>query len=48
MLCLNRRQVAFGDPASALDARTLQATYGHELILLEGGRRAVTIQHHEH
>jgi ABC-type Mn2+/Zn2+ transport system ATPase subunit len=47
VLCLNRRQVAFGDPASTLDARTLQATYGHELILLEGGR-AVTIQHHEH
>jgi ABC-type Mn2+/Zn2+ transport system ATPase subunit len=48
VLCLNRRQVAFGQPAAALDRATLQATYGHELIVLEGGRGAVTIQHHEH
>jgi ABC-type Mn2+/Zn2+ transport system ATPase subunit len=47
VLCLNRRQVAFGDPATALDRDTLQATYGHELIVLEGGR-AVTVQHHQH
>jgi ABC-type Mn2+/Zn2+ transport system ATPase subunit len=47
VLCLNRRQVAFGNPASTLDRETLKATYGHELILLEGGR-AVTVQHHEH
>ena len=47
VLCLNRRQVAFGDPATTLDRGTLQATYGHELIVLEGGR-AVTVQHHEH
>jgi ABC-type Mn2+/Zn2+ transport system ATPase subunit len=48
VLCLNRRQVAFGPPARALDRATLQATYGHELIVLEGGRGAVTVQHHEH
>jgi len=47
VLCLNRRQVAFGDPATALARDTLQATYGHELIVLEDGR-AVTVQHHEH
>jgi ABC-type Mn2+/Zn2+ transport system ATPase subunit len=47
VLCLNRRQVAFGPPASTLDRETLKATYGHELILLEGGR-AVTVQHHQH
>jgi ABC-type Mn2+/Zn2+ transport system ATPase subunit len=47
VLCLNRRQVAFGPPAAALDRETLQATYGHELIVLEGGR-AVTVQHHAH
>ena len=47
VLCLNRRQVAFGDPATTLDRDTLKATYGHELILLEGGP-AVTVQHHEH
>ena len=38
VLCLNRRQVAFGPPAATLDRETLQATYGHELIVLEGGR----------
>jgi manganese/iron transport system ATP-binding protein/manganese/zinc/iron transport system ATP- binding protein len=48
VLCLNRRQVAFGPPAATLDRPTLQATYGHELIVLEGGRGAVTVQHHEH
>jgi ABC-type Mn2+/Zn2+ transport system ATPase subunit len=47
VLCLNRRQVAFGDPATTLDRDTLKATYGHELILLESGP-AVTVQHHEH
>ena len=47
VLCLNRRQVGFGDPATTLDRATLQATYGHELIVLEDGR-AVTVQHHEH
>jgi ABC-type Mn2+/Zn2+ transport system ATPase subunit len=49
VLCLNRRQVAFGPPAATLDRATLEATYGHELIVLEDGRlRAVTVQHHEH
>jgi manganese/iron transport system ATP-binding protein/manganese/zinc/iron transport system ATP- binding protein len=48
VLCLNRRQVAFGAPAATLDRTTLQATYGHELIVLEGGGGAVTVQHHEH
>jgi ABC-type Mn2+/Zn2+ transport system ATPase subunit len=48
VLCLNGRQVAFGRPAETLDGATLQATYGHELIVLEGGEGAVTIQHHGH
>jgi ABC-type Mn2+/Zn2+ transport system ATPase subunit len=48
VLCLHGRQVAFGPPASTLDRPTLEATYGHELIVLEGGRGAVTVQHHEH
>jgi manganese/iron transport system ATP-binding protein/manganese/zinc/iron transport system ATP- binding protein len=48
VLCLHRRQVAFGPPATTLDRATLQATYGHELFVLEGGQGAVTIQHHEH
>ncbi len=50
VLCLNRHQVAFGAPAETLTRATLEATYGHELIVLEdsGPTRAVTIQHHEH
>jgi ABC-type Mn2+/Zn2+ transport system ATPase subunit len=50
VLCLNRRQVAFGPPAEVLARATLQATYGRELIVLEGAEpaRAVTVQHHDH
>jgi ABC-type Mn2+/Zn2+ transport system ATPase subunit len=49
VLCLNRHQVAFGPPAETLTRATLEATYGHELIVLEDpAARAVTIQHHEH
>ena len=51
VLCLNRRQVAFGLPAEVLDRRTLEETYGGEIVVLEGERgpvRAVTVQHHEH
>jgi ABC-type Mn2+/Zn2+ transport system ATPase subunit len=47
VLCLNGRRVAFGPPAEVLDRRTLEATYGHEIIVLDDGR-AVTVQHHEH
>jgi ABC-type Mn2+/Zn2+ transport system ATPase subunit len=48
VLCLNGHQVAFGPPAQALDRATLEATYGQELIVLEGGGGAVTVHHHEH
>jgi manganese/iron transport system ATP-binding protein/manganese/zinc/iron transport system ATP- binding protein len=51
VLCLNRHQVAFGAPEDVLSRATLEATYGHELIVLEGDSaptRAVTVQHHEH
>jgi ABC-type Mn2+/Zn2+ transport system ATPase subunit len=49
VLCLNRHQVAFGAPAEILSRATLQATYGHELIVLgDAGEAAVTVQHHEH
>jgi ABC-type Mn2+/Zn2+ transport system ATPase subunit len=48
VLCLNRRQVAFGPPAQALSREVLEATYGEEIVLLDGGGRAVTVQHHSH
>lgn len=51
VLCLNRRQVAFGEPAAALTRAALEATYGSEILFLDDGPgpvRAVPIQHHEH
>ena len=51
VLCLNRRQVAFGPPADALGRDVLEATYGSEIVVIdEGGApvRAVAVQHHEH
>ena len=48
VLCLNGAQVAFGTPAETLVPATLQATYGSELIVLDGGERAVVVAHHEH
>lgn len=51
VLCLNRAQVAFGDPAD-LDREVLEATYGSDLVVLEDDGdtvvRAITVQHHEH
>lgn len=48
VLCLQRRQVAFGRPAETLTPAVLQATYGAELVVLDGGERAVTVEHHAH
>jgi ABC-type Mn2+/Zn2+ transport system ATPase subunit len=48
VLCLNRRQVAFGAPAEVLAPEVLQETYGAELIVLGAGERAVAIEHHGH
>lgn len=48
VLCINGRQVAFGTPGETLSDEVLQATYGGELVVLEGGARAVAIQHHAH
>src|SRR3954453_1961216 len=48
VLCLNRRQLAFGAPADVLTPATLQATYGGELVVLEDGSTAVAVEHHAH
>jgi ABC-type Mn2+/Zn2+ transport system ATPase subunit len=48
VLCIHGRQVAFGPPADALTPDLLKRTYGGELILLDGGERAVVVQHHAH
>jgi ABC-type Mn2+/Zn2+ transport system ATPase subunit len=48
VLCVNRRQIAFGAPDDVLTPDVLQETYGAELILLGDGDRAVAIDHHGH
>jgi ABC-type Mn2+/Zn2+ transport system ATPase subunit len=47
VLCLNRRQVAFGPPAATLDREVLEATYGGSIVELPGGElRGVLPPHH--
>jgi ABC-type Mn2+/Zn2+ transport system ATPase subunit len=48
VICLHGRQVAFGPPATTLTTEVLLETYGHELVLLPGGERAVAVEHHHH
>jgi ABC-type Mn2+/Zn2+ transport system ATPase subunit len=48
VLCLNRRQVAFGAPAEVLTRETLEATYGAELVDLTGERCVMPPHHHGH
>lgn len=48
VLCLNREAIGFGVPAEVLTSDVLQRTYRGELIVLDGGERAVVVQHHDH
>ena len=49
MLCLNRRQVAFGTPEEALTRETLAATYGGAVVTLPGtGERVLLPADHHH
>jgi ABC-type Mn2+/Zn2+ transport system ATPase subunit len=49
VLCLNRRQVAFGPPEAMLHRAVLEATYAGEIVELPGGElRAVVPPHHHH
>ena len=36
VLCLNRRQIAFGKPAQTLTRSVIEATYGGEIIVVKG------------
>ena len=47
VLCINKRQVAFGPPAETLTRATLEATYGTELVDVAGDR-CVIETHHRH
>jgi ABC-type Mn2+/Zn2+ transport system ATPase subunit len=55
VLCLNRRQVAFGPPAPTLTLPVLEATYGGAIVMLPGeqeaegsGRAGILPAHHHH
>jgi manganese/iron transport system ATP-binding protein/manganese/zinc/iron transport system ATP- binding protein len=48
VICLHGRQLAFGPPAETLSTEVLRRTYGAELVILEGGERAVAVEHHTH
>jgi ABC-type Mn2+/Zn2+ transport system ATPase subunit len=48
VLCLNRRQLAFGPPELTLTSAVVAETYGGELIRLGEGERAVVVHHHPH
>jgi ABC-type Mn2+/Zn2+ transport system ATPase subunit len=48
VVCINRRQIAFGAPEPTLTTDVLTRTYGGELVVLPGGQRAVAVEHHHH
>ncbi len=50
VLCINKRQVAWGRPAAVLDdLRVLEATYGGAIVEIPGGAgRAILPPHHHH
>jgi len=52
VLCINRRQVAFGPPASALSIEAIEATYGGALVEVPSGGEVVRAlpppHHHDH
>jgi ABC-type Mn2+/Zn2+ transport system ATPase subunit len=50
VLCINRRQVAYGPPAEVLaDLGVLEATYGGAIVEIPGaGGRAILPPHHHH
>jgi ABC-type Mn2+/Zn2+ transport system ATPase subunit len=48
VLCLNRRQVAFGRPAEALTREVLEATYGGAIVSLPGDGAVGVLPAHHH
>jgi ABC-type Mn2+/Zn2+ transport system ATPase subunit len=48
VLCLRGQQIAYGPPSTTLTTSVLEATYGAEIVMLDGGTRAVAVQHHAH
>jgi ABC-type Mn2+/Zn2+ transport system ATPase subunit len=48
VLCVNRRQVAFGPPGEVLTRGVLQATYGGAIVEIPGGGAVLPAHHHDH
>ncbi len=48
VLCLNRRMVAFGDPADVLSPAVLAETYGAEIVLVGDDTRFAVLPPHHH
>ncbi|MDP2711703.1 MAG: metal ABC transporter ATP-binding protein [Solirubrobacteraceae bacterium] len=48
VLCLSTTQVAYGPPAQTLTTTVLESTYGAEIVVIDGGERAIAVQHHSH
>jgi ABC-type Mn2+/Zn2+ transport system ATPase subunit len=48
VLCLNRRQVAFGPPEATLDRAVLEATYGGAIVELPGDHAHGVLPPHHH
>ena len=49
VLCVNRTQIAFGEPERTLDRAVLEATYGGAIVAIPGsGDRAILPPHHHH
>jgi ABC-type Mn2+/Zn2+ transport system ATPase subunit len=46
VLCLNRRQIAFGPPEETLSREVLEETYGGAIVALPGEEAAVLPPHH--
>jgi ABC-type Mn2+/Zn2+ transport system ATPase subunit len=46
VLCLNRHQVAFGEPAGTLTRDVLEETYGAAVVDLDGQRAVLPPHHH--
>jgi ABC-type Mn2+/Zn2+ transport system ATPase subunit len=48
VLCLNRRQIAFGRPDQVLDRAVLEATYGGAIVEIPGGDHVGILPAHHH
>jgi ABC-type Mn2+/Zn2+ transport system ATPase subunit len=46
VLCVNRRQIAVGEPEATLDREVLEATYGGAIVEIPGGRAILPPHHH--